>query len=53
MHACIRKAQIEEEQLEGHQPARMRGTPVGLSSKAGGSDEEDELTDGLRRTRIE
>ena len=37
MYACIRKAQIEEEQLEGHRPARMRGTPVGISSKAGGA----------------
>ncbi len=53
MYACIVKAKIKEELWDGHRPTRMKGTPVGLSLKAEGSDDEEGLTDRLRRVTIE
>jgi hypothetical protein len=52
------KSKVKEELLDGWRPAKMEGTPVGLSLKTegGGSgnsgDDEEELTDSLSRMRI-
>jgi len=53
-YACLVKAKIKEELLDGRRPAKMKGTPVGLSLKTeGGDDDYDELADGFGRIIIE
>ncbi len=53
MYACVVKAQIKEELLDGHRPTKMKGLPVEHSLKTEGNDDEDELTDVFSKTRIE
>jgi hypothetical protein len=53
MCACVVKANTKEELLDGYRPAKLKGTPVGLSLKTeGGGADDDELTDGLSKMRI-
>ncbi len=41
------KAKVKEELFNGCRLAKMEGTPVGLSLKADGGDDEEQLADGL------
>lgn len=52
MYACMVKAKIKKELLDGYRPAKMKGLPVELTLKIGGSNDEHELTDGLGRLRM-
>ncbi len=53
MYACVVKAQIKEELLNGHRPTKMKGLPVEHSLKTEGNDDEDELTNVFSKIRIE
>jgi hypothetical protein len=52
MYACIVKAKIKQELVDGYRPATMKGLLVELTLKTGGSNDENELADGLSRLSI-
>ena len=43
MYAYRVRANIKKELLDGNRPAKIKGLPVGLALKTGGSNDEDEL----------
>ena len=53
MYACMVKAKIKEELLDGYRSAKMKGLAVELTLRTGSSNEEDQLTDGLGKLRVE
>ncbi len=53
MSARMVKAKTKQKLVDGYRPATMKGLPVELTLKTGGSNDEDELADGLGKLGVE
>ena len=52
MHSYIVKANIKKEVLDSYRPAKIKGLLAKLTFKTIGSNDEDELIDGLGRLKV-
>ena len=52
MYACMVKAKIKEELLEGHRPSETNELPVNLTLKTRDSNDEGELADRLGKVNL-